>query len=130
MIGLPRAISLFQPRWSVFWAATYTFELELFDNYLLRRLGDPPVNATILVDSDRLARTWEAIPIEESWRLRRANRDYLIRGFPLVNGSFHPKTYLFADSGQGTLLVGSGNLGRNGLDRGREVFSQFHSSHD
>src|SRR6266498_1076588 len=40
----------FQGRWSCFWATSYSLELELFDEYLLRRLGEPPLNATLLVD--------------------------------------------------------------------------------
>src|SRR6266508_549320 len=42
-------------RWSCFWATSYSLELELFDEYLFRRLGEPPLNATLLVDFRRLA---------------------------------------------------------------------------
>src|SRR5690606_5759082 len=104
-----------------------SFELELFDEYLLRRLGDPPLNATVLVDFASLARTWDAIRAEEAWRVQRVNRLYLVRSAGRTRGRFHPKTYFFANSKEGVLLVGSGNLSLAGLEEGKEVFSRFDS---
>src|SRR5947199_6827863 len=97
----------FQGRWSCFWATSYSLELELFDEYLFRRLGEPPLNATLLVDFRRLAASLTDRGADAARRLQRANRDYLLRGVP-IGGSFHPKTYFFANAKQGVLLVGSG----------------------
>lgn len=115
----------FQHRWTVFWATTYTFELPMFDSFWFPRLGQPPLNATLLVDARRLAATWASMLPDESWRLQRANRQYLVRGVFIPGGAFHPKTYLFANGKDGALLVGSGNLGLRGLEDGHEMFSVF-----
>ena len=120
--------SLFTPRWEIFWGTTYSFELEFFDEYLLRRLGDLPLNVTVLVDFASFARTWEAIQPGEEWRLRRVNRLYLVRAAGRPQGRFHPKAYFFANATEGVLLVGSGNLSLAGLEEGREVFSRFNST--
>lgn len=120
--------ALFTPRWEVFWGTTYSFELELFDEYLFRRLGDPPLNATVLVDFATLARTWGGIQPGEEWRVQRANRLYLVRSAGRPQGRFHPKTYFFGNAKEGTLLVGSGNLSLPGLEEGKEVFSRFDSA--
>lgn len=124
---MTKPIQLFNGRWSVFWATTFSFEFQLFDEYLFRRLGDPPLNATILMDESCADTTWDSIPADEPWRLRKVNHDYLVRGISFGTGRFHPKTYFFANEREGVLLVGSGNLGRSGLDRGNEVFSRFDS---
>jgi len=116
----------FVARWQVFWATTYTFDLNMFDGFWFSRLGDPPLNATVLGDELCLARVWESVPTGELWRLKRVNRDYLVRAVPMA-GAFHPKTYFFANERGGVLLVGSGNLGARGLDEGHEVFCQFDS---
>ncbi len=120
--------SYFQHRWTVFWATTYTFELPMFDSFWFPRLGEPPLNVTILVDARRLAATWSLLPPDETSRLQRANRQYLIRGVPVPGGAFHPKTYVFGNGQEGVLLVGSGNLGLHGLEDGQELFSVFTSS--
>lgn len=119
--------SLFSQRWDVFWGTTYSFELELFDEYLFRRLGDPPLNATVLVDFTTLARTWDAIQPGEEWRVQRVNRLYLVRSAGSSQGRFHPKTYFFANAKEGSLLVGSGNLSLLGLEEGHEIFCRFDS---
>ncbi len=116
----------FQGRWSAFWGTTYSFEHRLFDEYWFPRLGEPPLNATILVDANRLAETWAGFEGEE-WRLRRVNRDYLVRGVSPTSGAFHPKTYFFGHQHEGVLLVGSGNLSLKGLEEGHEVFCRFTS---
>ena len=120
--------ALFTPRWEVFWGTTYSFELELFDEYLFRRLGDPPLNATVLVDFATLARTWGGIQPGEEWRVQRVNRLYLVRSAGRPQGRFHPKTYFFGNAKEGPLLVGSGNLSLHGLEEGKEVFSRFDSA--
>jgi len=120
--------ALFSPRWEVFWGTTYSFELELFDEYLFRRLGDPPLNASVLVDFATLARTWSGIQPDEEWRVRRVNRLYLVRAAGRPQGRFHPKTYFFANQKEGVLLVGSGNLSLAGLEEGKEVFARFDST--
>lgn len=116
----------FQGRWEVFWATTYSLELELFEEYLFRRLGDPPLNATVLADFYRLSRLWDAHAGDELRRLQRANRDYLLRGVA-PGGAFHPKTYFFGNRTDGALLVGSGNLTLKGIEEGHEVFVRFES---
>jgi hypothetical protein len=125
-----RVAADFQGRWSCFWATSYTLELELFDEYLFRRLGEPPLNATLLVDFDRLARGLQTIGVEDSRLLRRANRDYLLRGVGLGSGAFHPKTYFFGNQKEGVLLVGSGNLTLRGIEEGHEVFARFESRNE
>ncbi len=122
-----RVASHFQGRWSCFWATSYSLELELFDEYLFRRLGEAPLNATLLVDFDRLARDLREIGIQDSRLLRRANRDYMLRGIGLGSGAFHPKTYFFGNQREGVLLVGSGNLALRGIDEGHEVFVRLDS---
>src|SRR5919108_5548446 len=121
-----RVAGEFQGRWGCFWATSYSLELELFDEYLFRRLGEPPLNATLLVDFRRLATSLGGLGPEDTRRLQRANRDYLLRGVP-IGGSFHPKTYFFANAKEGVLLVGSGNLSLGGLEEGKEVFVRFDS---
>src|SRR5262249_39552467 len=117
----------FQGRWSVFWGTSFEFEHRLFDQYWFPRLGEPPLNATLLIDGGQLAKTWSDLPVGEEWRLRRVNRDYLVRGVHAFRGAFHPKTYFFGNQHEGILLVGSGNLTLNGLEEGHEVFSRFTS---
>lgn len=117
----------FQHRWSCFFATSYTLELELFDNFLFRRLGERPLNATVLCDFDRLAHRLADIAAEDARLLQRANRDYLLRGVALAR-SFHPKTYFFASETEGVLLVGSGNLSLRGIEEGHEVFARFTSA--
>ena len=120
----------FQGRWSCFWATSYSLELELFDEYLFRRLGEPPLNATLLVDFDRLAHGLQTISTEEGRLLRRANRDYLLRGVGLGSGAFHPKTFFFGNQKEGVLLVGSGNLDLRGIEEGHELFARLSSRDD
>lgn len=122
-----RVASDFQGRWNCFWATSYSLELELFDEYLFRRLGEPPLNATLLVDFERLARRLRTITVEDSRLLRRANRDYLLRGVALGSGAFHPKTYFFGNGKEGVLLVGSGNLTLRGIEEGHELFARLES---
>lgn len=105
-------------------------DIRAFEDFWFPRLSDPPINATILVDRGRLAAFWDHFGSEPPLGLHRVNRDYLLRGVSISSGSFHPKTYMFADSGRGALLVGSGNLGLGGLEEGREVFTVFDSSLD
>ena len=116
----------FSGRWTSFFATTYSIELEFFDEYLFRRLGEPPLNATVLTDAGTHGRLWTSD--DQTRRLRRANRDYLLRPVLFGTGAFHPKTYLFGNASEGVLLVGSGNLTMNGVERGREVFSAFRST--
>lgn len=116
----------FNGRWTSFFATTYSIELEFFDEYLFRRLGDPPLSATVLADAGSHARLWTTGG-DALRRLRRVNRDYLLRPVLLGSGAFHPKTYLLGNAEEGVLLVGSGNLTLPGIERGREVFARFES---
>lgn len=112
-----------------FWATTYSFDLRLFDQYLLRRLAQNALNAVILVDHSKLAAAWEQLAEGETYLLRQAGRRYLLRGIQ-VPGAFHPKSYLFTRRDSTTLLVGSGNLTRSGVDYGHEVFCTFSSERE
>jgi len=120
----------FVPRWTCFWATAYQFEPSLFEQFLFRRLGDPPLNVTLLLDAEQLAETWAAMASGEQGQLQRVGRDYLVRGVKLGSGSFHAKTYFFGNARDGLLLVGSGNLTLRGLEQGHEVFSHFSSTDD
>lgn len=122
--------AFFVPRWTCFWATAYQFEPSLFEQFLFRRLGDPPLNVTVLIDADKLTETWLAIAGGEQWRLQRAGRDYIVRGVKSGIGSFHAKTYFFSNARDSLLLVGSGNLTLQGLEQGHEVFSRFSSTDD
>ena len=123
-----RATGSFDRRWTLFWATTYTFEPVFFESFLLPRLGEPPLNATILADAYRYADALQDLSTDAPWRSTRANRDYLIRGVVVTDGAFHPKTYLFGNEAGGRLLVGSGNLAMSGLETGKELFAAFESS--
>ncbi len=114
-----------------FWAASYSFGLKLFDQYLLRRLAQDRLNAVVLVDHDKLADVWEHLDEGEHYLARRVGRRYLLRGMQTPKGgAFHPKTYLLTQGETATLLVGSGNLSREGIDQGHEVFTDFSSERE
>jgi hypothetical protein len=113
--------------WRVCWATTYTFEPAFFEAFLLRRLGDPPLNVTILGDARMLERTWAELGVHDVWRVPGLNRRYLVRGVALDRGAFHAKTILLGRDKRGILLVGSGNLGIGGLESGHEVFAKLES---
>jgi hypothetical protein len=109
-----------------FWATTYSFDVKLFDQYLLRRLAESPLNAVVLVDHDKLSIGWEQLHLGDLYLARQAGRRYLVRGMRSPGGgAFHPKTYLLARADHATLVVGSGNLTRDGIDHGHEAFSSF-----
>ena len=120
-----KVVHAFDARQTVCWATTFTFDPGFFETFLLRRLGEPPINATVLADHAKLATTWARMDPADNWRFRRANRDYLVRGVAWPGGAFHAKTILLGNEKGGTLLVGSGNIGLSGLDHGREVFARF-----
>jgi hypothetical protein len=72
-----KVVSSFSGRWTSFFATAYSIELEFFDEYLFRRLGEAPLNATVLTDAGTHGRLWTSG--DPARRLRRANRDYLHR---------------------------------------------------
>ena len=117
---------LFTRSASALWATTYGVDLGLFSEFLLPRLGDPPLNIAVLADDRRLAASLDRIPRERADTLATVNRRWLLRGIR-PGGAFHPKSYLAITSSQATLLVGSGNLSASGLDDGLEVFTTFRS---
>jgi hypothetical protein len=108
------------------WATTYNVDLALFNEFLLARLGDPPLNIAVLADHRRLTASLQRIPAERADTLATVNRRWLLRGVR-TSGAFHPKSYLAIKGSRATLLVGSGNLSADGLDDGREVFTTFRS---
>jgi hypothetical protein len=119
---------LFRPDVSALWATTYNVDLSLFSEFLLPRLGQPPLNVVVIADSARLARSLSRIPAERAESLGTVNRRWLLRGFGSARHVFHPKSYLAVSSRSTRLLVGSGNLSQNGINEGREVFSVFDST--
>jgi hypothetical protein len=118
-------LEVFRPNALALWVTTYSIELELFNEFLLGRLGDPPLNIAILADPQRLSATLERIPPEKADRVAAINQRWLLRGAKIGAGRFHPKSYLMVTPTKTTLLVGSGNLSTSGLDEGREVFTEF-----
>ena len=63
-----------------------------------------------------LAEAWSALMETAGLsRVRRINRDYLLRPVAWHGHSFHPKTYLFGNENSGALLVGSGNADLQGI---------------
>jgi hypothetical protein len=69
--------NLFKPGTRAFWGTTYALGLALFDQYLLRRLGGPPLNAVLLADHWKLGEMWDRLDPEEHYLARQANRLYL-----------------------------------------------------
>jgi hypothetical protein len=118
---------LFSSGVTAFWATTYSVDLHLFNEYLLPRLADPPLNVVVLADHHRLSTVLQRIPPEQAETLAAVNRKWLLRGISPSGGVFHPKTYLSVHSARAVLLVGSGNLSASGLSDGREVFTVFRS---
>lgn len=133
-VGIVESISTIQPVAELFtgsctalWATTYNLDLHLFSEFLLPRLGEPPLNVVVLADHERLASSLDRIPPERVATLASVNRRWLLRGVRTGGAAFHPKTYLSVHGSQATLLVGSGNLSSHGIDLGREVFTAFRS---
>lgn len=118
---------LFSGGVTAFWATTYSVDLHLFNEYLLPRFGDPPLNVVVLVDHQRLTTVLQRIPLEQADTLAAVNRKWLLRGIAPGGGVFHPKTYLSVHGARSVLFVGSGNLSTDGLSDGREVFTVFQS---
>lgn len=116
----------FTGRWTICWVTTFTFEPAFFESFLLKRLGDPPLNVAVIADFSKLTELWAQVDAHEL-NVRAANRRYLVRGAAIAGGAFHPKTILIANKSDGVLFVGSGNLGLSGVEQGREVFTRFDS---
>lgn len=122
-----RAIGeLFRQDCTALWATTFNVDLAFFNEYLLRRLGDPPLNAVVLADQQCLDESLERAA-DRPGVLAPVNHRFLLRGARIGSGRFHPKSYLSVAGRRATLLVGSGNLSPNGVDLGREVFVRFQS---
>lgn len=102
-------VELFTGGAQALWATTYTMDLGLFNEFLLARLGEPPLNIAVLADHRRLTTSLARIPAERADTLATVNRRWLLRGVR-ISGAFHPKSYLAVTSDRATLLVGSGNL--------------------
>ena len=117
---------LFTTAATALWATTYSLDLSLFNEFLLPRLGEPPLNVVVLADQRRLDVSLTRLPVERVDSLALTNRRWLLRGVPTV-GAFHPKSYLAVTGNSVTLLLGSGNLSLGGLDDGLEVFTLFRS---
>ncbi len=104
--GVRPIAELFRGDCVAFWATTYNIELNLFNEYLLRRLGDAPLNAVVLADRRRLDESLAAIPAERLDTLGPVNRRWLLRGLQVGTGRFHPKSYLAVRPRSATLMVG------------------------
>lgn len=120
-------VELFDRSMTGFWATTYNIDLRLFSEYLVPRLGNPPVNITVLADQRRLAHGLSRLGPDQLGGLATVNRRWLLRGVRAAGPAFHPKSYLSVSPGRALLLVGSGNLSASGLDDGRETFTAFRS---
>jgi len=112
---------------SALWITTYSLDLALFNEFLLPRLGEPPLNVVVLGDQRRLTASLARVPVERVDSLAAVNSRWLLRGIEQGGHAFHPKTYLAIVRDRATLIVGSGNLTVGGLDEGREVFTMFRS---
>ena len=112
---------LFRPNATGLWATTYNLDLSLFNEFLLPRLGEPPLNVVVLADASRLAKSLARVPLEQVDSLASVNRRWLLRGVRIGTALFRPKTYLTVTARTATLLVGSGNLSENGINGGREA---------
>lgn len=124
-----KAVDFFTRDVHSFWATSYQLDLKLFDQFLLRRLGSAPLNAVLLCDEDSVTEALSSLSDIDRHIAANANRRYVLRGVrPPGRGRFHPKTYLFGSPRSLYLLIGSGNLTRTGLDRGRETFVLFDGS--
>ncbi|WP_308816384.1 hypothetical protein [Pseudonocardia alni] len=109
-------MELFDRSMTGFWATTYNIDLRLFSEYLVPRLGNPPVNIAVLADQRRLAHGLSRFGPEQLGGLATVNRRWLLRGVRAGGPAFHPKSYLSVSPGHALLLVGSGNLSAGGLD--------------
>ncbi len=124
-IGTTQPIAeLFTASTTALWATTYSLDLSLIGEFLLRRLGEPPLNVAVLADYRRLSGSLARIPVERIDSLATVNRRWLLRGVH-AGAAFHPKTYLQVTHGRAKLMVGSGNLSTPGLNEGYEVFTAF-----
>jgi hypothetical protein len=117
---------LFTASTTALWATTYNLDVSLMAEFLLTRLGEPPLNVAVLADHTRLSSSLARIPAERVDSLSTINRGWLLRGVR-SGAAFYPKTYLQVTHGRAKLLVGSGNLSPRGLDEGHEVFTVFRS---
>jgi hypothetical protein len=108
------------------WVTSYGIDLALFNEFLLARLGEPPLNIAVLVDHRRLAASLGRVPAERADTLAAVNRRWLLRSVSIPS-AFHPKSYLAVTGDRAKLLVGSGNLSGDGLNDGLEVFTVFRS---
>jgi hypothetical protein len=97
--GVPDLVPTVQPVSEVFtgnvsalWATTYNVDLGLFNEFLLPRLGEPPLNVVVLADHRRLATSLERLPPERTDALAAVNRRWLLRGLRPGGQAFHPKT--------------------------------------
>ena len=87
--------ALLHARDEVFFATTFTFDIAGFDDYLFPKLGAPPLNATILVDADRLNAYYRsAAERDETAAASRAGRHYALRSVHWNGNAFHAKTYV------------------------------------
>lgn len=120
--------TLLHPRDEVFFATTFTIDIAGFDDYLFPKLGAPPLNATVLVDSDRLNAYYRsAAERDETAPASRAGQHYALRPVHWNGHAFHAKTYVSGSKKGGRLVVGSGNLGLSGISEGNEVACLFSS---
>ena len=85
---------LFRTDCSALWATTFNLELELFNEYLLGRLGEPPLNAVIICDRVRLDQYLGDIPAERLSLLNSTNRRYLLAARASAAAGFTPSRIL------------------------------------
>lgn len=109
-----------------FTCLTYGVDIAWFESLLLRPLQARGVRRVmILADQARLSSSLDAA----TEIVGGMGRIYLLHGIQ-SRVTFHPKLYLLSGERAARLYVGSGNLGRGGLDRNREVFERWDADGD
>jgi len=73
-------LELFSSPVTALWATTYSVDISLVNEFLLPRLGEPPLNVVVLTDDQRLAASLARVPLERADSLAAVNRRWLLRG--------------------------------------------------
>jgi len=79
-----KPVEFFRRDVHTFWATTYQFDLKLFDQFLLRHLGQQPLNAVVLCDEDNVSSALSSLRDVDRHVAASANKRYLLRGIRLV----------------------------------------------
>ena len=116
---------IFEGTWEHLLVLTYGAEIPFFENALLRSSGFRCRNKVILADGNRFLESCKGYA--ENKMLRFMNRKYVADGI-FVPHAAHAKLILLLREDNGLMLVGSGNLSRNGYTSGGELFTSYNYS--